>query len=128
MRYLNYIEIYKFILVGIGAVCIDALIYFLLTYLDISGYVLSKRISFISGAFFAFFLNRSYVFQVRKKSFLQYISFIFLYFFSFLMNGYSHDVVFFKLNSPPIAFLIATVVSTTINFIGQKFVVFKNKT
>ena len=83
MKNFNDIEIYKFIVVGIGAVCIDALVYFFLTYFDILSYAFSKRISFISGAFFVFYLNRGYVFQVKKKSFLQYFSFGFLYLFRF---------------------------------------------
>ena len=125
MKIVNFFEIYRFIIVGIIAVTIDALVYFLLTFFGIFSYEHSKRISFISGAIFAFFFNRKYVFQIEKKNIYQFLGFGLLYFISFLLNGYSHDIVIYKLNIPAIAFLFATAVSTIINYLGQKFIIFK---
>ena len=125
MKILDFFEIYRFIIIGIIAVTIDALVYFLLTFFGVFSYELSKRISFIAGAIFAFFFNRKYVFQIEKKNIYQFLGFGFLYFISFLLNGYSHDVVIDKLDIPLVAFLFATSVSTIINYLGQKFIIFR---
>ena len=115
----------RFIIVGICAVIIDAIVYFILGIFNFYSYETSKKISFVSGAVFAFFFNRNYVFKVKNKNFMQPIMFIFLYFLSFNANSFFHDFVFHIYKSPILSFLLATALSTIINFIGQKFIVFK---
>jgi len=123
----SFYDVYRFIFVGIGAVTIDALVYFFLTFLTILSFEYSKRISFICGSVFAFYLNRNYVFKVKNKNISQYFSFSILYLFSFLMNSIAHDLILDKTEYSPIAFLIATALSTIINYLGQKFIVFKGR-
>ena len=125
MKIINFFEIYKFIIIGIIAVSIDAFVYYLLGNFEFFSYEISKRISFICGAAFAFFFNRSYVFQIKHKNISQILGFSILYFASFLCNAFSHDFVLNKLAIPTVAFIFATAVSTIINYLGQKFIIFK---
>ena len=121
----QYVEVYKFIFIGILIVSIDALFYYLLTFLDLTSFQVSKRISFVIGAIFAFVLNRNYVFFYNKRNLSQFFYFIGLYFTSFIINTLTHDYIFMISNIPLISFLIATLISATLNFIGMKFFIFK---
>ena len=125
MKVFNFFEIYKFVIIGVAAVFIDALLYYLLGNFELFSYGTSKRISFVCGAAFAFFFNRSYVFEIKQKNIKQILGFSILYFVSFWCNALSHDIILRKLNIPFIAFLIATSISTIINYLGQKFIIFK---
>ena len=125
MKIIDFFEIYKFIIIGIIAVSIDAFVYYLLGNFEFFSYEISKRISFICGAVFAFYFNRSYVFQSKHKNISQILGFSILYLISFLCNAFSHDFVLNKLAIPAVAFIFATAVSTIINYLGQKFIIFK---
>ncbi len=122
----NFLEIYRFIIVGIFSVFIDFLFYYLFIYFEILDPNNAKRVSFIAGATFAFYANRKYVFKVDERKFSQYVMFSFLYFISFVLNSIVHDYIFLISKLILIAFLSATLVSTVINFLGQKFIIFKN--
>jgi len=125
MKIIDFFEIYKFIIIGIIAVSIDAFVYYLLGNFEFFSYEISKRISFICGAAFAFFFNRSYVFQIKHKNISQILGFSILYLISFLCNAFSHDFILNKLSVPTVAFIFATAVSTIINYLGQKFIIFR---
>ena len=123
----NFLEIYRFLIVGICSVSIDFIFYYLFIYFDFFDPNNSKRISFIIGAIFAFYTNRNYVFRVNQKKFSQYIMFSILYFTSFILNSIVHDYIYLISNLTLVSFLCATMVSTITNFTGQKFLIFKNK-
>ena len=125
MKIIDFFEIYKFIIIGIIAVSIDAFVYYLLGNFEFFSYEISKKISFICGAAFAFFFNKSYVFQSKHKNISQILGFSILYLISFLCNAFSHDFVLNKLAIPAVAFIFATAVSTIINYLGQKFIIFR---
>ena len=108
------------------SVLIDFIFYYLFIYISLFDPDNSKRISFIIGAIFAFYANRSYVFKVIDKKISQYFAFALLYFVSFSLNSIVHDFVLLKLEILLVSFLVATMVSTIINFCGQKFIIFKN--
>ena len=121
----NFLEIYRFLIVGMCSVSIDFLFYYLFINFDILDPNNSKRLSFIIGAVFAFYANRNYVFRVNDKKLSQYILFSFLYLTSFILNSAVHDYIYLISNLTLLAFFCATFVSTVTNFIGQKFWVFK---
>ena len=121
----SFIEIYRYVIVGFGTVGIDITVYFCLSTLGIFGYETSKRISFISGSIFRFIMDRNYVFKATNKLFLQIISFPILYLITFTVNTITHDYILHRTQIPTISLLIATSFSTTINFLGQKFIVFR---
>ena len=126
-NYKNFLEIYRYIIVGLCSVFIDFLFYYIFIYFEFSDPNNSKRLSFIMGAIFAFYANRAYVFKVDEKKLSQYILFSLLYFTSFILNSIIHDYVFLISGLTLISFLSATFVSTVTNFIGQKFIIFKKK-
>ena len=123
----SFLEIYRFIIVGICSVLIDFIFYYFFIYFNIFDPKIAKRLSFIIGAIFAFYANRNYVFRVNKRKISQYFSFAILYFTSFFLNSFVHDLIFLKTKITLISFLAATFVSTVTNFIGQKFLIFKEK-
>ena len=125
-KYKNLFQIYRFIIIGICSVLIDFIFYYLFIYINLFDPENSKRISFIIGAIFAFYANRSYVFKIIDKKISQYFAFALLYFVSFSLNSFVHDFVLLKLEILLVSFMIATMVSTIINFCGQKFIIFKN--
>tara|TARA_Y100000768_G_C23986735_1_gene689343 strand:- start:1922 stop:2317 length:396 start_codon:yes stop_codon:yes gene_type:complete len=123
----NFLEVYRFLIVGICSVSIDFFFYYLIIYLDLLDPNHSKRISFIIGAIFAFYANRHYVFRIDEKKISQYLMFSFLYFISFILNSLVHDYILLMSNLTLLSFLCATFVSTVTNFLGQKFIIFKKK-
>ncbi len=123
----NFIEAYRYILVGICSVAIDFIFYYIFINLNIFDPNNSKRLSFIIGALFAFFANRNYVFQVREKKISQFFYFCVLYLISFILNSVIHDLVYFLLNNTFVSFLSATAASTLTNYVGQKFIIYRKK-
>lgn len=118
-------QLYRFFFIGIIVVSIDALFYFIFIFLDIFDPEASKRISFIIGACFAFVLNKNFVFFSNDIKIKEPILFSLLYLSTFLINSFVHDITLNYSNEKILAFLLATVTSTFINFIGQKFIVFR---
>ena len=101
----NFIEIYRYIIVGLCSVLIDFLFYYIFIYFEFLDLNYSKRLIFIMGAIFIFYANRTYVFKVDKKKLSQYILFSLLYFTSFILNSIIHDYVFLISGLILIAFL-----------------------
>jgi len=119
-------ELIKYILVGIFVVFLDFLFYQLFINVFEINSSNSKRLSFISGAVFSFFLNKYITFNSNKRRLKEPFLFGLLYFTSFSLNSFSHDlsIKYFAGNYP---FYIATSLSVVINYLGQKFIVFKNR-
>lgn len=119
-------ELIYYILIGIIVVFVDFVSYhFFIKYFSID-YSNSKRLSYLTGAVLSFLLNKYITFKSSKKKISEPILFSILYFISFVLNSISHDVLlkYFAGNSP---FIIATFISIGINYLGQKFIVFKKK-
>ena len=118
-------EISRFLIVGVSSVVIDASTYWTFFHFDLLEPENAKRLSFCLGALFAFFANRTFTFRVTEKNTRQPAIFAILYFISFIANSVSHDFVYHKSAQAELAFLVATTVSTALNYLGQKFYVFK---
>jgi putative flippase GtrA len=119
-------EIIFYIIVGITSIVIDFLFYYFLTnifHLDNSN---SKRLSFLIGSTSSFLLNKRITFKSTKKTFKEPILFSIVYLFSFILNSFTHDIMleYFDGSYP---FIIATFISVIMNYLGQKFIVFKKK-
>lgn len=120
-------EIFRYILVGGGAVCIDFLIYTLLsefTQIDISW---SKRISYVCGGIWSFFANKLFTFRKYELNTREPFLFILVYAIGFFLNSVLHDLVLKIFSVKLLAFSLATFISVVWNYIGQKWVVFRNK-
>ncbi len=117
-------ELIGFLIGGSSAVAVDYSTYYMLMYAGLS-ISLSKAISYILGAAVGFVINKYWAFESKKFSVKEIIRYIFLYAFSAIANTLTNSLVLLVVSWKLLAFLCATGVSTIINFLGQKFFVFK---
>lgn len=122
-------EIKRFLVAGFTAVGTDLACYYLL--LNFLTHSPAKAISFLCGTIVAYLINKFWTFEQYNKSYSEIVKFAILYSSTLAVNVLSNKVV---LVSCPnfeqrtiLAFLIATGISTILNFIGQKFWVFRKK-
>ena len=139
-------QLTKFALVGISAVCVDFMFYYLLSqFLPVD---ISKGLSFASGTYVTYNLNKYWTWRQNDKNNKRLGIFIILYIFSMLINvGINSlalkylpntEILIFRRNLSQemielfamktdkfVAFFIATAVSSVFNFLGQKYWVFK---
>ncbi len=126
----NTKELKNFLKVGILAVLIDYLVYYLLAnlFLDITQ---AKVIGFISGTAFAFLANRNVTFKNLDNIWTQLYKFFILYSISLFINVTINNILLNFLNDlynkKQFSFLFATSASAIINFIGMKYFVFIKK-
>ena len=120
-------QIPRFLVVGVLTVLVDYAVYFILLSLDVP-IPLAKAISFIAGAVFAYFANMRYTFQA-SGSYVAFASFWGVYLVNLVVNVSVNSGVIALIGDRPAveltAFLVATGVSATLNFIGMKFLVFR---
>ncbi|MEC9281062.1 MAG: GtrA family protein [Bdellovibrionota bacterium] len=120
---INKKELQRFLVVGLSAVGTDALVYFIL--INFLSTEVAKMLSFVSGSFLAFLLNKIWTFENSASVKPQIIKFAILYISTLVINNYTNSLVLELFNNTLFAFLVATGVSTVLNFLGQKFWVFK---
>ncbi len=122
-------ELLKYIFVGLSTVLIDFLIYkFLIKFVVI---YLAKTISFLSGTFFSYQLNRSWTFKSGKKTLSQFIKYLIIHITSLVINVFINSLLLdtFSKNyflSYEVSFLIATLTSAIYNFLFIKMFIFNN--
>lgn len=119
----NIKEILKFCVGGGSAVLVDFLLYLFLK--NNTTVLISKCISYIAGAIVGFIINKLWTFESKKFKIEEIIKYIVLYLCSALINTLVNKGVILLFGSVVVAFFVATGISTVINFLGQKFIVFK---
>ncbi len=120
-------EMTMFILAGFSAVATDMSAYYLL--FNFLGHSSAKAISFISGSVVAYVLNKYLTFEQKRKSYSEVLKFGMLYTTTLGVNVAVNKLSLTFLPGWVFnAFLLATSASTVLNFLGQKFWVFKVKT
>jgi putative flippase GtrA len=119
-------ELIYYIIIGILVVLVDYTSYHFFNKIFLIDFSNSKRFSYLTGATLSFILNKRITFKSKEKNLSEPILFFILYFSSFVLNSFTHDVLLnhFSENIP---FIIATLVSVILNYVGQKFIVFKKK-
>lgn len=141
-------QLTKFAVVGVSAVCVDFIVYYLVSQLlpvDIS-----KAIGFASGSYVTYNLNKFWTWRQNDRNNRRLGLFLLLYAVSMLINVainsfalkyipnteifiYSSNLaqemteLFAMKTDKFVAFFIATAVSSVFNFIGQKYWVFKDR-
>ncbi len=116
-------QLSRFILSGISAVTVDLLAYYILAnYLN---YDLAKTLSFICGTIVAFIANKYFTFQKYEKRNKEVWQFVLLYLATLIVNVAINRIVLEISQIVLLGFLVATVFSASLNFLGQKFWVFK---
>ena len=117
-------ELLRFILAWLFAVLVDLISYFsLLNYFTPN---LSKVFSFMAGTFVAYIINKFWTFKKKQKSYLETIKFSLLYTFTMFCNVIINKVSLNYSQFIFLSFIIATGFSTILNFLGQKYWVFKD--
>jgi len=116
-------ELKRFLVAGLSAVGTDLGIYYLL--LNFLDSYIAKGISFLSGTIVAFIINKYWTFEKKEKSYIEIIRFAILYSITLGVNVLTNKLVLDNSGIVILSFVIATGVSTVLNFIGQKFWVFK---
>ncbi len=122
-------EFVIFLVVGSLTVLVDFLMYHLFLWV-VFGYSVAKAIGFVSGTVFAYFANRSWTFGHIQRSRGSAFRFGLLYSLTLgtnVLSNYISLIIFDKSKwAVHTAFLFATLVSATLNFIGMKFFVFRS--
>jgi len=128
------IKLVKFIFVGIGNTIFSAIIMFLLYNLVKFGYWGSSAVSYILGSILSYIVNKKFTFQNNDSFFKTSIKFIITVVVCYIM-AYSIAKPFVNLILPKthlavniieqISLLFGMCLFTVLNYIGQRFFVFK---
>lgn len=119
-------QVLRFAVSGVLATASDASVYAALTHSVLVGqHDPAKACSFVVGTAVAYTLARFWTFADAPARRGQSVGFLALYALAFGVNvGTNH--VGLDLGLPaPVAFVVATGFSTVLNFLGQKFVLFR---
>ena len=124
-------QLNRFLVVGSLTVLVDYAAYRLFLFLS-AGVDVSKTLGFLSGTVFAYFANRHFTFRSTAPHGRQLVRFLAVYLSTLAANV---AVNAFALNAlsrvgfaVTLAFVIATAVSATLNFVGMKYWVFPHGT
>jgi len=116
-------EFNRFLLAGFSAVGTDFVAYYVL--LNFLSHDLAKVLSFIVGTIVAFVMNKYWTFEKHEINYNEIWQFGLLYATTLIANVMINRLVLDVTQMVFFAFLVATGISAFINFIGQKFWVFK---
>lgn len=119
-------ELLRFLIGGGTAVIVDYMLYqlFIRQGIFLSG---AKVASFFCGAFIGFVINKLWTFESKKFDVMEVGRYVILYSISACVNAIINKGVLFFTSIEILAFLCATGTSTIINFLGQKFFVFRGR-
>ena len=117
-------QILIFLFIGGLATIVDFIIYsYLLTFFSIN---ISKLISMLSSSLFSYFMNKIFTFNKGKNYNSKYlIKFYIIFLLNLLTNVFVNYYVYKLTSIKLLAFILATLFGMIVNFIGQKFFVFK---
>lgn len=116
-------QLFKFAIAGVIAVLTDLIVYYVL--IGSYGHSFSKGVSFLIGTFVSFVINKFWTFNKDDEVKKDLFKFLTLYGGSLCANIVVNSQVLIYSSSVIVAFVFATGMSMTINFIGQKWWVFK---
>jgi putative flippase GtrA len=116
-------EVKRFLVAGFSAVGTDLITYYII--LNFLHHDIAKAVSFLLGTIVAFVVNKYWTFEKHEKSYKEIFQFGVLYATTLGANILINRFVLDTSEMVFLAFLIATGVSTVLNFTGQKWWVFK---
>lgn len=115
-------ELGRFLIVGIVVVATDATIYYFLLFFCQPW--LAKTIAFICGTIVAYLANKFWTFKKQGYSHKEFAKFVLLYMTTIIINVGANALILSFDNSFFVAYIIATGISASLNFIGQKAFIF----
>jgi len=119
-------ELGRFLVAGFSAVGTDLTVYWLL--LHVTSHSPAKTASFLAGTIVAYLINKFWTFEKHRHSYIEMTKFLALYLSTLAVNVGVNQLTLTVLPpsvNVPLAFLVATGCSTVLNFIGQKWWVFR---
>ncbi|VTS04951.1 GtrA family protein [Tuwongella immobilis] len=121
-------QLLRFVVIGCTAVLIDLGMYTLLTGAGL-GTSLAKGLAYLTGMIFGFIGNKFWTFESSSRSMREPMLYLTLYTCSLGVNVAVNSLVLAFLGAEwkLFAFLTATGVSTVMNFVGLKWVTFRNR-
>ena len=117
-------ELIRFLFGGGSAVVVDFLTYKLFMACGL-GRSLAKGLSFICGSIVGFIINKCWTFESKGFSSGEIIRYVILYSSTAVINALVNKVALMMIPMEVFGFFCATGVSTILNFIGQKYFVFR---
>jgi len=120
-------ELPLFLIVGSLTVLIDFLAYRGLVWMGLIGVDMAKAVGFLIGTVFAYFANRIWTFGHQAHAPGSAWRFVVLYTVTLGANVWVNALALAWLGEAGLAFLLATGVSASLNFLGMKWFVFKAK-
>lgn len=121
-------QVNRFLVVGCLTVLIDLLTYRVLAWLGLDVH-LAKAIGFVTGTVFAYFANRIFTFEAQGGT-SAFARFVALYVTTLACNVTANAAALAALPRNQfavlVAFLLATALSAMLNFVGMKFLVFRD--
>ncbi len=127
MKNLNSInkqEILKFLVGGGTAVIVDFFTYKIFMILGLER-TIAKTLSFICGSIVGFIINKYWTFKSPKFQIKEILKYTVLYILTAFINSQVNKYTLLLFGNEMFAFLCATGVSTILNFLGQKFLIFR---
>lgn len=123
-------ELVIFLIVGVAAVLVDFLTYHGLVNFQVMEVDIAKLTGFLTGTIFAYFGNRFWTFSQRSRAKGSAWRFATLYAFTLganvLTNAISLKLLADMTLAFQVAFVLATGVSASLNFLGLRLFVFKS--
>ncbi len=117
-------ELLRFLVGGGSAVIVDFVLYHIFMEVGITLSV-AKGLSFFCGAVVGFVINKLWTFESKGFSKGEIVRYVILYSITACINALVNMAVLMMTSLSFLAFLCATGVSTILNFLGQKFFVFR---
>jgi len=123
-------QIKLFLIIGVSMVFLDLAAYRTLMWTGV-GIDFAKGLAYCTGTVCAYFLNRRFTFRA-KGSAKSFIAYVLLYLTSLLLNVGVNGAILRLLESEgevalAIAYVCATGLTATANFLGLKFIVFRER-
>ena len=123
LKSINKQEILKFLVGGGTAVIVDFFTYKIFMILGLERTV-AKTLSFICGSIVGFIINKYWTFKSPKFQIKEILKYTVLYILTAFINSQVNKYTLLLFGNEIFAFLCATGVSTILNFLGQKFLIF----
>ena len=127
-------QLLRFLVVGGSSVAVDLICYaILLNHMD---RIAAKGLAYLAGVLFGFAGNKFWTFESQRRSYSEPAIYFLLYLSTMVLNIAVNSWFFHNLQnwnraedaSQLLAFLVATGVTTVVNFLGLKHLAFRQNT
>lgn len=120
-------QLIKFLIVGLYSTIINYFLFYFLYKIVNINYLISSSLGFIAGVFAGFYLNKNWTYNDKNNK----SKTLLWRYFSLYLASLIISLIFLKVSvdyigiNAEIANLLAIVITTCVNFIGTKFLIFK---